>query len=195
MNVSNHRPAILLDRDGVINRNRSDYVKSWEEFEFLPRSLEALRMLAEHEAKVVVVTNQSVVGRGIISPDELERIHARMKEEVEAYGGRIDAVLCCPHSPGDGCLCRKPQPGLLREAMDRFQLDPNLCYVVGDSLNDLMAAHAVGIRCIIVLTGRGLRSLMRPSGWGYHPSWVARDLKTATHWMLHREGLLERKAA
>jgi D-glycero-D-manno-heptose 1,7-bisphosphate phosphatase len=195
MDSTNHRLAVLLDRDGVINRDRSDYVKSWDEFEFLPGSLEALRMLAEQGTRVIVVTNQSVVGRGIIPQDELDRIHARMTREIEAHGGCIDAIFCCPHAPDDGCHCRKPRPGLLLEAMDRFQLDPNLCYVVGDSLNDLMAAHAVGIRCIIVLTGRGLRSLMRASGWGYHPSWVARDLKTATHWMLHREGLLERKVA
>jgi D-glycero-D-manno-heptose 1,7-bisphosphate phosphatase len=195
MNSTNHGLTVLLDRDGVINRNRSDYVKSWEEFEFLPGSLEALRMLAEQGARVVVTTNQSAVGRGLLSRGGLDLIHARMTEEIEAHGGRLAAVLCCPHSPDDGCLCRKPQPGLLLEAVDRFQLDPDLCYVVGDSLDDLMAAHAVGMRYVMVLTGRGLRSLMRPSDWGCRPSWVARDLKTATHWMLRREGLLERKVA
>ncbi len=195
MNNTNHGVTVLLDRDGVINRNRGDYVKSWREFEFLPGSLEALRMLAEQETRVVVTTNQSVVGRGLLSRAKLDRVHARMTEEIEAHGGRIAAVLCCPHSPDDGCLCRKPQPGLLLEAMDRFQLDPNLCYVVGDSLDDLMAAHAVGMRYVMVLTGRGLLSLLRPSGWAQSPSWVARDLKTATQWMLHREGLLERRAA
>jgi D-glycero-D-manno-heptose 1,7-bisphosphate phosphatase len=182
----------LLDRDGVINRNRGDYVKSWEEFEFLPRSLEALRILAEHEAKVVVVTNQSVVGRGIISPDDLEMIHARMNEEVEAHGGRIDAVLCCPHSPDDGCLCRKPRPGLLREAVERLQLDPRLCYVVGDSLSDLMAARAVDLSFVMVLTGRGRESLSRPTG-GCPPSWVASDLLAAASWILHREDYLRRR--
>ena len=194
MNVSNHRPAVLLDRDGVINRNRGDYVKSWDEFEFLPGSLEALRMLAEHEAKVVVVTNQSAVGRGIISPDELERIHARMNEEVEAHGGRIDAILCCPHSPDDGCHCRKPRPGLLLEAMDRFQLDPNLCYVVGDSLNDLMAARAAGLPFVMVLTGQGRESLSHPLR-GCPPSWVASDLRAVAGWILRREGYLRRRAA
>jgi D-glycero-D-manno-heptose 1,7-bisphosphate phosphatase len=195
MSSTNQGLTVLLDRDGVINRNRSDYVKSWEEFEFLPGSLEALRMLAERETRVVVTTNQSAVGRGLLSQSELDLIHARMTEEIEAHGGRIAAVLCCPHSPDDGCLCRKPRPGLLLEAVGRFQLDPDLCYVVGDSLDDLMAAHAVGMRYIMVLTGRGLLSLMRPSGRAQSPSWVARDLKTATQWMLHREGLLERKAA
>jgi D-glycero-D-manno-heptose 1,7-bisphosphate phosphatase len=195
MNRLNHRPTVLLDRDGVINRNRRDYVKSWEEFEFLPGSLEALKMLAERQTRVIVVTNQSVVGRGIISPEELERIHARMKGEIEAHGGRIDAILCCPHAPDDGCSCRKPRPGLLLEAMDRFQLDPALCYVVGDSLTDLLAARAVGLPYVMVLTGRGLRSLIRPSGWGLPLSWVARDLRTAARWILRREGLLERRVA
>jgi len=194
MDSTNHRLALLLDRDGVINRNRGDYVKSWEEFEFLPRSLEALRILAEHEAKVVVVTNQSAVGRGIISPDELERIHARMNEEVEAHGGRIDAVLCCPHAPDDGCHCRKPRPGLLREAMERLQLDPRLCYAVGDSLNDLMAARAAGLPFVMVLTGRGRESLSHPA-CGCPPSWVASDLRAAAGWILRREGYLRRRAA
>jgi len=185
---------VLLDRDGVINRNRSDYVKSWEEFEFLPRALEALRILAEHEIKVVVVTNQSAVGRGIISPEELERINARMNEEVDAHGGRIDAILCCPHSPDDGCLCRKPQPGLLREAMQRLQLDPSLCYAVGDSLSDLMAARAAGLPFVMVLTGKGRESLAHPA-CGYPPSWVASDLRAAADWILRREGHLKRRAA
>ena len=194
MNVSNHRPAVLLDRDGVINRNRTDYVKSWEEFEFLPGSLEALRMLAEQGTRVIVVTNQSVVGRGIIPQDELDRIHARMTREIEAHGGRIDAILCCSHSPDDGCLCRKPRPGLLLEAMDRFQLDPNLCYVVGDSLNDLMAARAAGLPFVMVLTGRGRESLSHPA-CGCPPSWVASDLRAVAGWILRREGYLRRRAA
>ena len=194
MNVSNHRPAVLLDRDGVINRNRTDYVKSWDEFEFLPGSLEALRMLAEQGTRVIVVTNQSVVGRGIIPQDELDRIHARMTREIEAHGGRIDAILCCSHSPDDGCLCRKPRPGLLLEAMDRFQLDPNLCYVVGDSLNDLMAARAAGLPFVMVLTGRGRESLSHPA-CGCPPSWVASDLRAAAGWILRREGYLRRRAA
>ena len=153
--LSNHGLTVLLDRDGVINRNRSDYVKSWEEFEFLPRSLAALRMLAEHDVTVIVVTNQSAVGRGLLALGELERIHARMNAEVEAHGGRIDAILCCPHAPDDGCACRKPRPGLLLEAMKRFSIDPDLCYVVGDSTNDLLAARAVGIPFIMVMTGLG----------------------------------------
>ncbi len=182
----------MLDRDGVISRNRSDYVKSWDEFEFLPGSLEALRMLAEQQVRVIVVTNQSVVGRGIISQDELDQIHARMMTEIEAHGGRIDAILYCPHAPDDGCSCRKPRPGLLLEAMDRFQLDPTLCYVIGDSLSDLLAARAVGLPYVMVLSGRGLRSLIRPSGWGLPLSWVARDLKTAVRWVLRRESQLEK---
>jgi D-glycero-D-manno-heptose 1,7-bisphosphate phosphatase len=192
MNRMDHRLTVLLDRDGVIGRNRSDYVKSWDEFEFLPGSLEALRMLAEQQVRVIVVTNQSVVGRGIISQDELDQIHARMMTEIEAHGGRIDDILYCPHAPDDGCSCRKPRPGLLLEAMDRFQLDPTLCYVIGDSLGDLLAARAVGLPYIMVLSGRGLRSLIRPSGWGLPLSWVARDLKTAVRWVLRRESRLEK---
>ncbi len=192
--LSNHGLTVLLDRDGVINRNRSDYVKSWEEFEFLPRSLAALRMLAEHDVTVIVVTNQSAVGRGLLAVGELERIHDRMKSEVEAHGGRIDAVLCCPHAPGDGCACRKPRPGLLIEAMERFSIDPDLCYVVGDSTNDLLAARAVGIPFIMVMTGLGPQSLTSPD-YDNAPSWVTRDLSAAVDWILCREGCLRREAA
>ena len=192
--LSNHGLTVLLDRDGVINRNRSDYVKSWEEFEFLPRSLAALRMLAEHDVTVIVVTNQSAVGRNLLALGELERIHARMNAEVEAHGGRIDAVLCCPHAPGDGCACRKPRPGLLLEAMKRFSIDPDLCYVVGDSTNDLLAARAVGIPFIMVMTGLGPQSLISPD-YDNAPSWVTRDLNAAVDWILSREGCLRREAA
>jgi len=192
--LSNHGLTVLLDRDGVINRNRSDYVKSWEEFEFLPRSLAALRMLAEHDVTVIVVTNQSAVGRGLLALGELERIHDRMKSEVEAHGGRIDAILCCPHAPSDGCACRKPRPGLLLEAMKRFSIDPDLCYVVGDSTNDLLAARAVGIPFIMVMTGLGLQSLISPD-YDNAPSWVTRDLGAAVDWILSREGYLRREAA
>jgi D-glycero-D-manno-heptose 1,7-bisphosphate phosphatase len=180
--------TVLIDRDGVINRNRIDYVKSWEEFEFLPGSLSALKQLAEQRAQVIVVTNQSVVGRGIISLEELELIHARMREEIEQRGAYIDAVFCCPHTPDDGCSCRKPQPGMLAEALELFEIDRQRCYVVGDSYNDLLAAQAMGLPFILVLTGRGREELAYQSGRS--PSLVASDLRTAVRWILKREGLL-----
>ena len=189
------RPTIFLDRDGVVNRNRDDYVKCWEEFEFLPGSLDALRTLTRRGVRVVVVTNQSAVGRGIISRETLDGIHRRMVAEVEAYGGRIDAVLCCPHAPDDGCRCRKPRPGLLLEATRRFRIDPATSCFVGDSLSDLKAAHAAGIPFVMVLSGKGLPAALRRARYRHPLRWIAPDLETAARWFVRRDGWHEEQEA
>jgi histidinol-phosphate phosphatase family protein len=193
-NGNRPRPTVFLDRDGVVNRNRDDYVKSWEEFEFLPRSLEALRILAGRGVRVIVVTNQSAVGRGIISEETLEGIHRRMVAEVEEHGGRIDAVLCCPHAPDDGCQCRKPRPGLLLEAARRFGADPAASCFVGDSLSDLKAAHAAGIPFVMVLSGKGLPATLRHCRCGDALRWIAPDLESAARWFIRRDGWEEEAA-
>ena len=194
-NGNGARPTIFIDRDGVVNRNRDDYVKSWGEFEFLPGSLEALRMLAGRGVRVVVVTNQSAVGRGIISGEALEGIHRQMVAEVEAHGGRIDAVLCCPHAPDDGCDCRKPRPGLLLEATRRFRIDPAMSCFVGDNLCDLKAAQAAGIPFVMVLSGKGLPASLRRARAGYPLRWIARDLESAARWFVRRDGWEKEEAA
>jgi D-glycero-D-manno-heptose 1,7-bisphosphate phosphatase len=145
--------GILLDRDGVINRERPDYVKGWHEFEFLPGVLRALRHVAVLNRPIVVVTNQSVIGRGLASRETVDDIHRRMIAAVEARGGRIDAVLVCPHRPRDGCACRKPRPGLLHRAAQLRGLDLADCYFIGDSLVDLEAAQAAGCRPLLVQSG------------------------------------------
>src|SRR3990172_3360515 len=108
-------PAVLLDRDGVINENRADYVTRWADFRFLPRSLEGLAAL--RRLRLAVVTHQSVVGRGLLARQTLEDIPRRMLAPCARGGITIDGVLTCPHTPWDGCDCRKPQPGLLLRAM------------------------------------------------------------------------------
>lgn len=181
--------AVLLDRDGVINRNRADYVKSWREFEFLPRALEALRLLADRQVPVVVVSNQSAVGRGIISRQELRRVNENMLVAVKARGGSIEGVLCCPHAPEARCACRKPRPGLLLDALRRFRLDRQHTYMVGDSTSDLEAARQASVPFVMVLSGRASRDGLRPSPWGGPLAHVARDLKEAVEWILRREEL------
>ncbi len=185
---------MFLDRDGVVNRNRHDYVKCWQEFEFLPGALEALRLLAKRNVRVVIVTNQSSVGRGIISHETLEAIHQRMTAEVEANGGRIDAILCCPHAPNAGCGCRKPRPGLILDAIRRFRIDPRSACFVGDSLGDLRAARAAGIPFVMVLSGRE-RPPSGKRGDAHSPHWVAPDLKAAARWFVDRSDWEEEKAA
>lgn len=181
--------AVLLDRDGVINRNRADYVKSWREFEFLPGSLEALRTLASRRVTAAVVSNQSAVGRGIISRQELRQINQRMLSAVRAQGGGIDAVFCCPHTPEASCTCRKPRTGLLLEALRRLRLDRLHTYMVGDSASDMEAARDAGVPFVMVLSGRDGPGALRVSAWGQPLVHVARDLKDAAEWILRREGL------
>jgi histidinol-phosphate phosphatase family protein len=146
--LRNDRGAVFLDRDGVINRNRPDYVRRWDQFEFLPGALEAIRSLARENLSVLVVSNQSAIGRGLMSTWDLEEINTHMLEMVSAAGGRIDGAYYCPHSPDEGCLCRKPAPGLLLRAMRHFGVDPGRSCLVGDAVTDLLAAQEVGIPSI-----------------------------------------------
>jgi D-glycero-D-manno-heptose 1,7-bisphosphate phosphatase len=143
-------PAVFLDRDGVINRDRADFVKSWEEFEFLPRSLEALAALARTPYKIVILTNQSGVGRGLLTETALQQMHAKMLDCIHESGGRIDAIYYCPHAPDAGCDCRKPSPGLFFQAARDLNLDLASSWSIGDSHRDLQAAHRAGVRSILI---------------------------------------------
>jgi D-glycero-D-manno-heptose 1,7-bisphosphate phosphatase len=146
---------VFLDRDGVINENRPDHVKSWDEFVFLPGALEALRLLNQADWRVVVVTNQAAINRRLITTKTLEDIHTRMIQDIARYGGRIDGLFYCPHRPDEDCDCRKPKPGLLLKAAAHFRLRLDECYFVGDALSDMMAGYAVKTTCLLVKTGRG----------------------------------------
>lgn len=146
--------TVFVDRDGVINVNRPDHVKSWAEFEFLPGALSGLASLTRHGFDVYVITNQAVVNRGLVSAAELDNIHDRMSRSVVVSGGRIAAVLFCPHRPDEECGCRKPAPGLLLEAADRFGVDLAASVLVGDHTSDLEAAERAGCRSILVRSGR-----------------------------------------
>jgi D-glycero-D-manno-heptose 1,7-bisphosphate phosphatase len=148
-----HR-AIFLDRDGVINVNRSDYVKCRGDFEFLRGVFAPIARLSLRY-KVVVVTNQSAVGRGLVSPSAVDEIHRYMLREVEVHGGRIDGIFWCPHQPKDRCRCRKPAPGLLLEAAGALDIDLRGSYLIGDACSDIEAAVRVKCRPLLVLTGRG----------------------------------------
>jgi histidinol-phosphate phosphatase family protein len=147
--------AIFLDRDGVINRRRADHVKSWAEFEFLPQALEGLREINRMGAPVVVVTNQSAVGRGLLTEADLYAIHERMVSEIAAAGGRIDAIYACLHTPADGCDCRKPAPGLILRATADLGLRIECSVMVGDSVSDLQAARAAGCISVLLADGAG----------------------------------------
>jgi D-glycero-D-manno-heptose 1,7-bisphosphate phosphatase len=146
--------AIFLDRDGTINRERADYVKSWQEYEWLPGALDALCELARLGVPILVVSNQSAVGRGILDVGALDAIHAQVRAEAAAAGGRLDEFFVCPHTPAAQCACRKPQPGLLLEAARRYGLDLSRCVFVGDAITDMQAAQAAGCGWLLLRTGR-----------------------------------------
>ena len=153
--LSERRPAIFLDRDGVINENRPDHVKAWPEFTFVPGALEALRALARLPAAIIVVTNQAIIGRGRVAAPVVDDIHVRMLREINAKGGRVDAIYLCPHRPEDGCDCRKPKPGMLLWAGRDLNLDLGRSVFVGDAISDAQAALAAGVMPFRVDSGRG----------------------------------------
>ena len=156
--------AIFLDRDGVINENPEFYVKSWDEFHFFPGTLKALHDLAEFPWPILIITNQSAVGRGIISQEALEEIHAQMLEKIRAAGGRIDGIYVCPHVPDAGCQCRKPQPGLLLQAAQDWNLDLEGSLMIGDSLSDFQVAQSVSMHSILINPDRTEHHLMKTDG-------------------------------
>ena len=146
---------VMLDRDGVLVHERADYVKHPGELVMMPRAAEACAQLNRAQIKVAVVSNQSVVGRGIISAEMLERIHQKLQAELAAEGARLDLLLTCTDPPWASGERRKPKPGMLREALAHFRVNPQEAVMVGDQLSDLQAARAAGVIPILVRTGKG----------------------------------------
>ncbi|MCK4467376.1 MAG: HAD family hydrolase, partial [Desulfobacterales bacterium] len=136
--------VVFLDRDGVINRDSPDYIKSWEEFEFFPKSIEAIKLLNLNGFTTIIITNQSVINRNMVSKEGLEHIHALMKKEIKSGGGDIKDIFYCPHVPEDGCDCRKPEPGLILQAQKKYQIDLPASTMVGDNAKDIECARRAG---------------------------------------------------
>ncbi|GAA0496867.1 D-glycero-beta-D-manno-heptose 1,7-bisphosphate 7-phosphatase [Pigmentiphaga sp. GD03639] len=152
---------VVLDRDGVINQDSPDFVKSPDEWIPLPGALEAIARINQAGYRVVVATNQSGLGRGLFDAATLNAIHAKLRASLAKHGGAIDAIFVCPHAPDEGCDCRKPLPGLYREIARRFEADLHGVPSVGDSARDLEAAAAAGCTPWLVLTGNGPKTLAK----------------------------------
>jgi D-glycero-D-manno-heptose 1,7-bisphosphate phosphatase len=148
-------PLVVLDRDGVINHDSDEYIKSPQEWLPIDGSLEAIARLNHANYRVAVATNQSGVARKLFTLDSLIDMHNKMYKLVSEVGGHIDAVFFCPHAPRDRCDCRKPKPGMLLDIGKRFHVNMNDVYVIGDSLRDLQAARAANALPILVRTGKG----------------------------------------
>lgn len=146
---------IILDRDGVINFDSKEFIKSALEWHPIPGSLEAIARLTQAGYKVAVATNQSGVGRGLFDLKILAEIHHKMLTLVREQGGEIDAIFFCPHLPNAECECRKPKPGLLHQARNYFQTDLKHVWAIGDSKRDIEAAVAAGAQPVLVKTGNG----------------------------------------
>ncbi len=149
---------VILDRDGVINRDSDQFIKSPDEWIALDGSLEAIAELNQAGYQVVVATNQSGIGRGLFEAAALNAMHEKMYKALATSGGRVDAVFFCPHTAADACECRKPKAGMLREIARRFDMDLTGVPVVGDSLRDLQAGVEVGAVPHLVLTGKGAKT-------------------------------------
>ncbi len=150
---------VILDRDGVINVDSDAFIKSPEEWQPLPGSLEAIAQLTNHGYRVVVISNQSGIARKLFPLQTLAAINQKMLDASEQLGGKIEKIYFCPHGPNDQCTCRKPRPGLFLQAADELGFDIKQVYAVGDSVRDLQAAQLAGAIPILVETGKGPRSV------------------------------------
>ncbi len=155
---------IILDRDGVINQDSDQYVKSVDEWVPIPGSIDAIVRLCHAGYKVIVATNQSGLGRGYFQLPDLDAMHAKMNALIEAAGGKLDGIFYCPHSPDAHCDCRKPLPGLIHQAERLLNLSAKGSIMVGDSLRDLQAGQQAGCIAMLVLTGKGRKTFDKGVG-------------------------------
>jgi histidinol-phosphate phosphatase family protein len=177
--------AVFLDRDGVLNEDRDDYVKSLDEFIWINGAKKAIKKLNEANLLVIVVTNQSSVGRGIISSSIVEDIHEKIQEDLKKIGARIDAFYYCPAPPEEGSPFRKPQPGMLLQAQKENHIELENSYLIGDSMSDIEAGLKAGCKTILVLTGKGKDQLANMSSNGVRPHIIAQDVSEAVKVILN----------
>ncbi len=150
---------IILDRDGVINEDSDNFIKSVDEWIPLPGSLKAIARLNQAGYQIAVATNQSGIARGLFSVEVLNAMHVKMQLLLKPLGGHVSGVFFCPHGPDDVCQCRKPLPGLFQQIAERYSVSLKDVYAIGDSLRDLQAAESAGAKPVLVRTGKGLRTL------------------------------------
>ena len=181
------RPAVFMDRDGTINEQMG-YINHSSRFVLLPGAARAVRLLNEAGFLAIVVSNQSGVARGYFPIDLVHEVHDLMQRGLAEQGARLDGVFFCPHYPA--CSCRKPEPGLIRQAESRFEIDMSRSYVVGDRFSDVELGARCGLRSVLVETGygRGDRQYVLP-GREVQPDHVAPDLEAAVRWILDQEGV------
>lgn len=172
---------VVLDRDGVINVDRSDYVKSVEEFQFIPGSMEAIRHLNDAKVKVIVATNQGGIGRMLYTREDLDLIHTHMQEELASIGAHIDHIFFCADHPDSPSHRRKPNPGMLEEALNLTAIPPHQAHMIGDSVRDMLSASKCDMHRHLVLTGHGEQSVRNDTLKEAFPVQIHENLLEAVH--------------
>ena len=181
------KKVVFLDRDGVINYDSSEFIKSRDEFKFIPKSIDAVKELTAHGYTSIVITNQSALARKLISVRELENIHDMMKNAIASAGGRITKIYFCPHSPDDGCQCRKPEPGLIFQAQRKYNISLADAVMVGDSARDIECARNAGCgAAVLVKSGKDPDNEDILKKKGIVPDHVASNLREAVKWIIKR---------
>jgi len=177
---------VFLDRDGVINVDSPKYIKNDSEFEFIPKSPEAIALLTQNGFEVIVITNQSLIGRNMISRKTLEGIFNKMMEGIKNAGGDILDIFYCPHTPQDNCSCRKPNPGLILAAQKKYGIDLDNSFMVGDSAKDIECARNAGCsKALLVKTGNGLNARQQLFKKDIIPDFIGTDLYEAVLWIIN----------
>ncbi|MFA4990264.1 MAG: HAD family hydrolase [Candidatus Omnitrophota bacterium] len=176
--------VLFLDRDGVINKYPGDrlYVTSLKKFRFLPRAKKAIALLNKAGFEIFVASNQAGVGKGVYAQKTLDSITAKMLGDVEQAGGKITKVYYCTHRKEAGCSCRKPKPGLLTKAAREFKVDLKKTYFVGDTIRDVLTAHAVGAKSILIFSGK--EKMSNQKNWQVKPDFVFKDLFAAAKFLI-----------
>lgn len=176
--------TVFIDRDGVINHDSDAYIKHPDEFHFISKSPEAVALLSAGGFQVILITNQSAVGRGMISGSTLNDIFKKMIHGVEQAGGRIKDIFFCPHTPDQGCDCRKPEPGMIFQAVKSHGVDLKRSIMIGDSAKDIECGKNAGCaQTILVKTGNGEKALAHLTEKGIAPDFLAEDLYEAACWI------------
>lgn len=178
--------AVFVDRDGTINEE-VEYLNVPEDLRLIPGAAEAIRLLNEARVLVIVVTNQAGIGRGYFPEARLIRIHQELAKRLATHGARLDAIYYCPHRPDEGCACRKPNPGMLVQAAEKYAINLKHSFMVGDKRSDLEAGHRAGCRTVLTLTGYGLQTREILGNTHLTPDYVARYLLEAVKWILMQE--------
>ncbi len=174
---------MFLDRDGTINKN-IPYIDDYSNFRFYDNTFEALKLLEKEDYKIIIITNQSGIGRGFFTENKLERLHEKMLIDLKNIGIKISGIYFCSHKPIDNCTCRKPRTELLDRACNDFGIDANKSYFIGDKISDILAGNSHGCKSILVRTGHGKSEESALDEFDFKPNKICNNILDAVNWIV-----------